>query len=192
MKNNHAKTYIIVAIFLSIIGISIAYAALSQQLQIKTTTTVQSSQTSWNIAFESVSCQAAGNAVLGTFETNGTTLTISGFTLKVPNDIVYCSFYIKNKGEVNAKISSVNYEGPTCSGTGTTATADANLVKTYLCHDLVWDNSGTLLVEKGVVIPAGSSRTVRVRHWLCSSLRSLPTNPVTFTNAVYTINFEQA
>ncbi len=185
MKKNHAKTYIIVAILISVIGISIAYAALSQQLQIKTNTTVQSSQTSWNVSLRKEDCYTYHSAKKGTMEVNKTSVTISGFTLQAPNDDFSCVLYVENKGEVAAKITSINYIGPTFAGTGTSADADAKLISTNFWHAIEG-------IEKDDILNPGEEKRFGIGFGIQSSMTTLPTNPVTFTNATYTINFSQA
>ncbi len=194
MKKSHIKTYIIVAILISIIGISIAYAALQQQLQIKTNASVQSSQTSWNIVIEKDYCTQRGYTTnTGDMTVNGLTLTISNYTFKAPNDRFTCYFYIENKGEIDAKISSLDYKEPTISGTGSTATEDSALVKTNLWKALNWYNWPSLSpISKGDKVLAGEKKRAEITYSINETMTTLPTNPVTFTNATYTINFEQA
>ena len=193
MKRNHTKTYIIISMFISIVGISIAYAALSQQLQIKTTTTVQSSQTSWNIVIEKDGCLKRGYTNTGDMTVNGSTITISNFTFKAPNDRFTCYFYVENKGEIDAKISSIDYKEPTISGTGSTATEDSALVKTNLWKALNWYNWPSLSpISKGDKVLAGEKKRAEITYSINETMTTLPTNSVTFSNAVYTINFEQA
>ncbi len=195
MKKNHAKTYIIVAIFLSIVGISIAYAALSQQLQIKTSTTVQSSQTSWNVHFiKADGCFTTGNVKIGTMTIQNTSITISNFILQTPGDEIRCYFHIKNEGQINAKISSIDYKEPTFTGSGTSKTTDEALIKNNLSHTIELYNNGNdaKALPTGEKFYVGIDRYCRVRFTLSNAMTTLPTNSVTFTNATYTINFEQA
>ncbi len=188
MKRNHIKTYIILIIFISIIGISIAYASLNQQLQIKTSTTVQSSQTSWNIVISKDSCYTKGHAILGTVEITGTTFTLSNFKFQAPGDNFACVFIIENKGEIDAKISSANVTWPTASGINTTS--DQKLINENLWRVFKWD-SPTADVKIGDTIPSGSEKKILIQYGINSTMPTLPTNPVPFS-AVATINFEQA
>ena len=195
MKKTYIKVYIIIAIFLSIIGISIAYAALSQQLQIKTTTTVQSSQTSWNVHFkEADGCFTTGNVKTGTMTFQNTSITISNFILQTPGDEIRCYFYIKNEGQIKAKISSINYTAPTFTGNGTSKTTDETLVKSnFLNHiEIHYSDENNPALTQGFTLNAGEKVYCRVRFTLSNSMTTLPTNSVTFTNATYSINFEQA
>ncbi len=192
MKKDHIKTYIIVAIFISIIGISIAYASLSQQLQIKTSATVQDTKTSWNIVFEQDDCYVVGFATKGTVKVDKTSVIISGFTLQAPGDSFACDLYIKNKGDVDAKISSVEDKNwPTFTGMGSTATEDEMLIRSYIWGNFKW-NSPTADIKVGEIIPSESTKKVRIQYGIRAEMPTLPANPVTFSNAVTTINFEQA
>ena len=186
MKKTHAKTYIIIAIFLSIIGISIAYASLSQQLQIKTNTTVQSSQTSWNIVLKKEACYVSKFAKMGTMVIDGTSVTISGFTLQAPGDGFSCWLHVENKGEIAAKLSSINYTEPTFSGTGTSASADTKLISDNLIYGY-----GDTGIQKNDKLNPGDENRFGIGFSIRETMTSLPDNPVTFS-ITYTINFEQA
>ncbi len=193
MKKKHFKIYIVITIFILIIGISIAYATLSQTLKVNTTTTIQSSQTSWNIVITRSHCTQGGYTNPGDMKVNGATITISNFTFKAPNDRFTCYFYIENKGEIAAKISSINYKEPAISGTGTTATEDSVLVKNNLWKALNWNDWPSIRgVTIGDKVLAGEKKFAEIVYGINESMTTLPNNPVTFTNAVYTINFEQA
>ncbi len=198
MKKNHAKTYIIVAILISIVGISIAYAALSQQLQIKTNASVQSSQTSWNIVFNISKCDAYRRSKAGTMTLDGNTITISNFILLAPDSGVSCYFSVENKGEVNAKIASINYQEPTLSGTGTSASTDVELVKSKLYVGIQKCENDSTTTNCSSINPAtfqaalssGTKISFRLIFGL-EDAEQLPTNPVTFSNAKFTVNFLQ-
>ncbi len=194
MKKSHIKTYIIVAILISVIGISIAYAALQQQLQIKTNTTVQSSQTSWNISYETLNCSInRGYAKIGTMSVSGTTITLSGFVFQAPNSMVECYFNIINNGEISAKILSIEPK-TVFTGSGTSKTTDETLISSHfrdLNQVVRWtDSSDWPSVKAGDKVLAGQTRKVALTFGI-NDMASLPTNPVNFS-MTYTINFEQA
>ncbi len=202
MKKTHIKTYIIVAILISIVGISIAYAALQQQLQIKTNASVQSSQTSWNIVITENYCSGRQNRSVpgsGTprdvqgykVEIKGTTVTVSNAIIRAPGDTFGCRFYIENKGEVDAKVQSITGPTITFSGTGSTADEDVSLVQSNIsCQYGNWtDGQGGISI--GNLLAAGAKREIEVGYCFSMDMPKLPTNPVTFS-ATYTINFEQA
>ncbi len=194
MKKDHIKTYIIVAIFISIIGISIAYAALQQQLQIKTNASVQSSQTSWNISYQEEGCFLdKGYVKLGTMTVNGTTITLSGFTVQAPGSSTRCYFNIINNGELNAKISSISGPNIVFTGSGDTKEADEKLVKDSFWLDMFarWNENPWPIVKEGDKVLSGRTRPVLLSIGILDSMPTLPTNPVTFS-ITYTINFEQA
>ena len=118
MKDNYFKGLCIIAICIAIVGISIAYSALSQTLKISATGTAQSATKSWNVHFQlkgsSSSCvKAAGYATGGTISVSGTTASITGVILKAPGDSVTCTFQAINTGELTGKLTS--YTAPTIS-----------------------------------------------------------------------------
>ena len=197
MKRNHIKTYIILIIFISIIGISIAYAALSQQLQIKTNTTVQSSQTSWNISYQKEECYVEkGYVKLGTMTVNGTTITLSGFAFQAPSSIAYCYFDIINNGEINAKIASISGPEIIYTGSGVTKDEDEEKIKDSfskfykIYYFARWPENSWSPIKEGDKVLAGETRKVVLSVGTDDSMTTLPTNPVNFS-MTYTINFEQ-
>ena len=197
MKKNHAKTYIIVAILISIVGISIAYAALSQQLQIKTNASIQSSQTSWNFVITENYCyglqydDTQRNVEGYKVDIKGTTVTISNVIIRAPGDTFGCNFSIENKGEVDAKVQSVSGPTTTFSGTGSNASADANLVKSNIsCAYGDWWNPRNS-ISIGDKLPAGAKKNIEIGYCFNKNMLTLPTNPVTFSST-FSINFEQA
>ena len=196
MKKNHAKTYIIVAILISIVGISIAYAALSQQLQIKTNASIQSSQTSWNFVITENYCyglqydDTQRNVEGYKVDIKGTTVTISNVIIRAPGDTFGCNFSIENKGEVDAKVQSKSPPKTTFSGTGSNATADANLVKTGLWTYSQWNNPRTE-INIGDILSAGEKKEIEIGFGFNVNMTTFPTNSVTFS-ITFSINFEQA
>ncbi len=193
MKKDHIKTYIIVAIFISIIGISIAYAALSQQLQIKTSTTVQDTKTSWNVKITNVSCSDNNYATHGEVKFTDTTVTISNIVLKVPYSYVGCNITIKNAGQIAAKFSGYTKTTPKLTGSGSTATEDVNLIKSHLIEEFKDVSTNKDMNEfKNELLAVGSTRVMRLVFGITNDLTTLPTNPVTISDYSHTINYIQA
>ena len=175
MKKDHIKTYIIIAILISVIGMGIAYAALSQQLQIKTNASVQSSQTSWNIVMTKELCYGQEN-----YKGSGGNRprNVEGYSLDI-------------KGEVDAKVQSISGPTTTFSGTGSNASADANLVQSNMnCQYGDWWNPRKS-ISIGDTLPAGVKKEIEVGYCFSINMPNLPTNPVTFSST-FSINFEQA
>ncbi len=192
MKKDHIKTYIVIAILISIIGISIAYAALSQQLQIKTTTTVQSNQTSWNIKITNVRSTPHGYMNVGNISFNNTTITVSGIVLKTPSDWAEYYFDVKNEGEVPAKLSSVSRIGPTVTGSGDTAKADADYFLTQYWAVIRYNGTNINTSSPNISLGAGETKTFMFGLGYNSESAHLPTNTLTISSYGYTLNFVQA
>lgn len=116
--NNKVQNVLLGVLAVGLVGITVAYAALTQQLRIEGTATVAASN--WDIHFESMSAGAAtGYATLpeaGKLAIEGNTTTISGNigTLKAPGDSITYTFNIVNAGDINASITNVTTPTLTC------------------------------------------------------------------------------
>ena len=117
--NNKVQNVLLGVLAVGLVGITVAYAALTQQLKIEGTATVKAS--TWDIHFNNMSNGAAtGYATLpeaGKLAIeNGNTTTISGNigTLKAPGDSITYTFDIVNAGDINASITNVTTPTLTC------------------------------------------------------------------------------
>lgn len=148
--NNKVQNILLGVLAVGLIGLTVAYAALSQTLNI--TGTAKVSAQNWDVHFENLS---AGN-VTGYAELDATaskfaiksddTTILSGNlgTLKAPGDSISYTFDITNDGDINAILDSITLGTPTCSST-TQSVADA------VCNDLTY----TLTYTDGTAIAKG-------------------------------------
>ncbi len=190
MSSHYFKSFIIVAIIIAIVGISLAYAGLSQTLNIKTTTSVQSQTTSWNVHFATADSGTSTNADKGTISLTNTTVTINGVVLKAPGASVTYTFYVKNDGQVPAQLNTLTRLTPSLSGTGTTATSDATIVQQNYSCSLTQANGSAF--SEGYKLNSGSSVQLKLVISYSADTSSLPIGDVVVSNLGYTLNFVQA
>ena len=104
------KIITLVAVIVAVIGLTIAFAAMSRTLNIHGSTTMD--PVNWDIYFEKLSSPVlVGEATTSgspNLATKGAEITNLNATLKQPNDSVTYTVDITNDGDVNAEISQIN------------------------------------------------------------------------------------
>lgn len=144
--NNKVQNVLLGVLAIGLIGITVAYAALTQQLKIEGTAKVASSK--WDVHFGTVSAgNAQGYATAGTLAKTGET-TIAGDigTLKAPGDSIKYTFDIENAGDINAIIDTVT------GGQSVTCTSATQSVADAVCKDLTYSikyTDGNTTIAKG-------------------------------------------
>ena len=131
-KQRKIKILSVVALIVAVLGLTVAFAALSQTLTINGTANINTA--SWDIHFENLESGVGGDAVVnGEPVINRTTITGINVTLTKPNDIVQITADIVNAGTINAKIGSVEVS-PLCEMGSPVESCD-------------WDNDGEVTEE---------------------------------------------
>ena len=196
MKNERIKNIALGVLFVAVITLTIAYAAMSQQLNITANATIGNKQASWNIFFaenanqENI-CTATGSAVIGAQPTL-TATDISGLaaTLRAPSDTIVCKFAIKNTGLLNGKITTLTNHTPTYTGSGSSAAADQTLVSQNLTYNFTYDETGnTSPVAQNDTL--NTNQTKKVKIVIAYSGSDLPNNDVSIEDLGTTIVYTQ-
>ena len=130
-KERRVKVLSLIALVVAILGLTVAFAALSETLTIKGTAKVDAA--TWDVHFENPTCedanlidvnpeecssvfkddgslyyeQAAGK-VNKNPTINGTSIENIDVTITKPDDVVAYYFILTNAGDIDAKIDSVN------------------------------------------------------------------------------------
>ena len=115
------KKILIIILFISIFSvgvISIAFAALSQTLNITSGKVTQNALT-WNVGF--VAGTYTGTAIgtsstgrsCGSITATRNTLTVGNTTLSKPGDRCYYNISMSNTGDLNAYLKTISYTKPT-------------------------------------------------------------------------------
>ena len=129
------KNALIALLIIGLVSMTIAYAALTQQLQINAGAKVLNKSATWDIHFANVvagtpvgyASISQGKSLTGT----GTT-TLSGLevTLKAPGDSLSYTFDVVNNGSINAKINTNGVSIPNIANlTVTGSEGDVAIVK---------------------------------------------------------------
>ena len=170
MNDNRVKNVILAVLVVGIVSMTVAFAALTQQLNI--TDNVATVSSNWRVRFAPTVTTSVGTTIAGT--TTGATYTsntpivtndqqtITGLqaTFTKPGDYVEVAFTVRNEGNIAAKGSSVtlNLGNLTCApGSGSSVSQEAansfctKLVKWVKHSDRVtdWTSADTLAAYSG-------------------------------------------
>ena len=164
-KNRNVKIYVIFALVISVMGLSIAYAAYSATLLISGTVTAKKSSEAWNVHFESPDGETTLTPILGGHAEVETPATVSATTISdfkitfyAPGDSVMYDFNIKNTGSIDATIDKITLGSLSCSATGNEQDAKK------MCGNLdlqILKSDGNE-ISAGDKISAGSSESYRL------------------------------
>ena len=152
-KERKFKTIGIVAVLVAIIGLSIAFAALSRTLSINGTAKQESS--TWQVVWEKISGEdfvTTGTAEVQdnypTLTENDTNLNLGIITLKKPGDKVTYRVNMANKGTIDAKVTGV---------TG------VSLDNTYVSYSVKYlDNNIDITAANGRLLAANQRKMVLI------------------------------
>ena len=191
---------LIAILIISIVTLTVAYAALSETLSIQGSAKVNASN--WNINLNNSTTRTNSKTGTATYTTpvvNGTTISYS-VGLTKPSDSVTLYFDVLNNGDVTGEITSIISSTPTCtSATGNTA--DADLVCNNLEISLVYSDGSS--VQVGDVIntdgysclkgttSSSTKAVIKLIVKLKDSMTSVPTSEVNITNLKHDIIYSQ-
>jgi len=134
-----------------IVGISVAYAALSSTLRVSTES-VSSNTLTWNVGFNpgTVNAVSGGSSnagrVCGAATVTASSVTIADTTLSKPEDSCTYALTVKNTGSIDATLHTITPAAPTstsCTNSG------ASMVCGNITYKLTTDSAGTTLLTPG-------------------------------------------
>jgi len=147
MTMDRSRRFKIVSIFiliLAVIGLSIAYAAMSEVLSI--TGTAKMNSADWNIKFNNLSAEKTGDATFIEPTLSDTSLLDYEVNLTKPGDSVTFIFDVTNNGNIDAVLGTLTKGKPKCSGTGSNASRDAKIVCDNLTYTFKYVDGGAVKV----------------------------------------------
>jgi hypothetical protein len=182
INQHHRKTRVIAvaALIAGVIGLGVAFAALSTSLLINGTATIQSA--SWSVQWKSSSpapaCTATGEATFASPTISQTTsvndtITISP-SFKTNGDTVVCTFTAANLGTLNAKL-------------GTIAPNIGNLTTNNITPTLTYGNGN--VPASGDILAANSTQEYKLLFEYTGGTVQQEVDNLTY---VFTIPYEQA
>jgi len=193
MKDNKKTLYTLVAfaLILSIVGISIGFAAMSQNLTISGTAEVVPA--TWKIKFANLSSPTlAGDAEVTTAPTIQGDTHIGNYAVKLtaPGDSVTYTFDVVNEGTIDAKLTSLVKATPTFTASGTANAAnDTTVVQTNFVYELTYAD-GSAIAENDE-LAAGDTVGMKLVVGYDSSATALPKDKVSVAGMDITLTYGQ-
>ena len=192
MKDNRKVLYVLVALalVLSVAGISVGFASMSQELTIEGQTEIIPA--TWKIKFDNMSTASLTGAasVKDAPEiTGGTHIGKYDFVLTKPGDSVVYTFDVVNEGTIDAELSSYTFATPTITGKGDTAATDAQIVKDNLVYKLTY--SDDTAINANDTLNKGQSKTLKLTVSYPSTATQIPTAEVDITGMDVTFVYTQ-
>ncbi len=192
--DKQTKIIALVAMIIAIGGLSIAFAALNQDLTIDGSASV--SQIGFKVRFENLVEQTpVGSVTVNTSPTiSSNSAHIGDFDVAfaAPGSSVSYTATIHNAGTIDAIIDSINIPAPTCTGNGVNATVDASNVCNHIEYTLTYADGSA--ITSGQTLDAGASVNVILTLEYSSgvTVAELPAESVSISNLAITIGYIQS
>ena len=187
-KNTMLLTVIAVATLLvAVVGLSVAYAALSTSLSISGTATVNSA--TWQVEFvEGAWDTPVGSAVTSGPEFGVTSLSNIGVTLVKPGDKAVYRFKVHNKGTLPAKLSAGTSVG-TISCTGGANQSEADTTCSNIIYTLTYGDGKVPTADD--TLAASEQKDLILTVEFKSSAATVPSSAVTVNGISATLEYVQ-
>lgn len=191
--NNKIQNIVLGVLSVGLIGITIAYASLSQNLTINGTAKVAAA--TWDVHFEGMNAgTATGYATLpttGKLAASGTSVSGNIGTLKAPGDTITYTFNVKNAGSINAKISSITAPKLTCApATSGGSQTVANNVCANLTYTIEYTSENPKTIAVGNTLTSGTSKNITLKI-VNNSNATLASEDIAVTASPMIINYAQ-
>ena len=189
-KENRVRNVVLGVLAVSLIGLTVAYAQLSQRLNINGT--AKSKSNTWDIHFENLKSTVTGNAVLSqdnplTIVSNSTTISGSVGNLSLPGDSIVYTFDIANKGTISAQLSADPIiSTPECSSNDATG---ATVVCENVIYTLTYADGSK--IKTGDILEKGEKKAAKLTLSLKNSMSAVPSAEVDITNIAAVLNYNQ-
>jgi hypothetical protein len=183
VDEHHKKTRMVAvaALVVGVLGLGVAFAALSTTLYINGTAKIKNS--SWDVHWAGLNCTPSGEAAVKSFDiTDGAndddTVTVD-VEFKAGNDTVVCNVNAVNSGSLNAKLSGFT--------SSLTALNDIN-VTASLVYGASDASAGSAPADNDT-LNAGDSRPMKLTLTYTGTLVGTDSDSKTFS---YTLPYTQA
>ena len=195
LKSTKSLRIALIAVILGVVGITVAYAALSTSLNVTVSKVTQNALT-WNVGFTGTSASASVAGTSSTGRTCGTasitasTVTVADTTLSKPDDSCTYTLTIKNSGTIPAKLTSITPTKPTGTSVTCGTASGATMVCGNITYKLTSDAAGTTALPTNTTLNSNATQTVYlVVKYTGTTLNS---SEVTQSNAKFALKYDQA
>ena len=160
--NNEALKYVLLIAVILVLGVGIAYAALSTTLNITFNNLTQNPVT-WSVGFQGTTATgefsgtSATSSSCGSATISPSAVSIADTELSKPGDKCTYTLTVKNTGTISAKLNTITPTAP--SGISCT-TNSASMVCGNITYKLLTDTTNGTLLSTGGVLPANTPETI--------------------------------
>ena len=185
-KERRVKALSIVALLIAVVGLTVAFAAMSRTLTINGTATMDTAR--WDIHFANITNNKVHAATVNSAQITGETTITYGVTLTKPGDKAEIEFDVVNSGDIDAYIGGLEIFTLNCEN----ETGDRNIV----CNNLEWslkykETGNTNIVAVNDTLKSGQTRHMIYEIGYKESAETLPSDDVTFNDLQITITYNQ-
>lgn len=187
-RNERTRNIILIVLAVCLIGITVAYATLSQNLNISGVAKVD--KTKWSIHFANVlTPKVEGQATGGkaVLNSESTVLTISEGTLSAPGDKITYTFDVINEGDLPAEVETTLTQMESCKAENG---SDVSMFCNKIGLDLMYADTKEK-VQKSDRLLSKEKKTLNliITYDKDKLLTTLPTSPIVLSNITSTINY---
>ncbi len=190
-KERKIKTLSVIALIVAILGLTVAFAALSTTLKINGTAGVNAA--TWDIHFENLNPgQVTGSAVINQEPEIGgeksTTIGDYDVTITKPGDSVLFTFDVKNAGTIDASLSELTKSlKPVCTS-NSGISEDETIVCDGLTYTLTYTDND-LPVAKSDTLNQGETKNLSLK--LAFDSDKVPSDDVEISDLGITLQYVQ-
>lgn len=187
-RNERTRNIILIVLAVCLIGITVAYATLSQNLNISGVAKVD--KTKWSIHFANVlTPKVEGQATGGkaVLNSGSTVITISEGTLSAPGDKIVYTFDVINEGDLPAEVETTLTQMESCKAENG---SDVSMFCNKIGLDLMYADTKEK-VQKSDRLLSKEKKTLNliITYDKDKLLTTLPTSPIVLSNITSTINY---
>lgn len=194
MENKGTKIFIIGALALTVVCLTVAYAVLSQTLSVKGTAEVEGG--TWDVHFGSVSKTEHG--ATATYNAGATSITNMEVEFHQPGDYVEITIPVENKSSFAAKLNEVQGKDTALSFEGTSediakVQSDVKYTVKYESQEIKSDTDISKLTGNSLAASSGTATIIlRAEYVSKSTAQEMPQADVKVKGFDRTFVFGQA
>lgn len=209
--NEKTKNVLLSVLVVGLVSMTVAYAALSQTLNINGSATVQNISNSWKVRFQplatnNLACPSGTTGIAGssictkgyatadtfTVSTDSTSVTLPTVTLKAPGDQIVYRWTVQNSGDIDAEVTAVPSFTPTFTynGSESLTSEQRTAFESKISVSATYADGTAIAV--GNTLASGATRDIMVTITFDSSATTLPSHDVTIGGITATLVYGQA